>query len=275
VVPDQLRPRIELAIEQVKSRDLRTTNNFWTVFHGILGSGLKDTMLTDPKGKKTNAIEYICNGGEIKGMQFLPKGAHGLDVETAQGPYLQGIAQGHQDQFIAEMAQWGMPHKQKFKVGGQDFTFEDFTRFSRMRASVQQKPKQELSWAILVIAHYYGTGNEPWTNMYGEKITYEDIVKFEVNEPIDQAACGGTHRLFGMTWAYYKHLKDGGQTTGAWRDVEAKIEDYKKHAKDLQNPDGSFSTDYFKSKAHIDDPHVRIGTTGHIVEWVARAKTAE
>ena len=31
---------------------------------------------------------------------------------------LLGRAQGHQDQFIAEMAQWGMPKDRKFKVGG-------------------------------------------------------------------------------------------------------------------------------------------------------------
>jgi hypothetical protein len=59
--------------------------------------------------------------------------------------------------------------------------------------------------------------------------------------------------------------------TGPWKDVDAKIEDYKKRARKLQNADGSFSTDYFKSSAHVDDPHLRIGTTGHIVEWLALA----
>ena len=39
-VPTDLKPRIDAAIAQVQSRDLLTTNNFWTVFHGILGSGL-------------------------------------------------------------------------------------------------------------------------------------------------------------------------------------------------------------------------------------------
>jgi len=276
-VPSALKPRIEAAIAQVQSRDLLTTNYFWTVFHGILGSGLDKTMLTDPETqKKTNAIDYICDGGVIKGMQFLLK-PEGLDVLTADGSnlQLQGIAQGHQDQFIAEMAQWGMPKDRKFKVGGKDFTFEDFTRFSKMRASVQQKPKQELSWAIIVIAQYYGTDVAPWTNRFGEKISYDDVVKYELNESIENAACGGTHRLFGMTWAYHLHLKNGGKTTGVWRDVEAKIAEYKGLARSMQNPDGSFSTDYFKSKAHVDDPHLRIGTTGHIVEWLALAMTDE
>src|SRR5450755_3120851 len=66
--PDQLKVRIEAALDQVRSRDLLTTHAFWTVFHGILGSGPDKTMLTNPKTKeKVNAIDYICNGGEIRG----------------------------------------------------------------------------------------------------------------------------------------------------------------------------------------------------------------
>ena len=269
-VPKDLKPRVELALAQIQGRDLLTTNNFWTVFHGILGSGLDKTMLTDPKTKKkTNAIEYICAGGEIRGMQFLPT-THGLDVLTAKGFELQGVAQGHQDQFIAEMAQWGMPRDKKFKVGGKDFTFEDFTRHAKMRASTTKQ--QELSWAIIIIAQYYGSDHK-WTNQYNEELRFEDVVKYEVDAPIDQAACGGTHRLFGMTWAYHLHRKNGGASTGAWKEVEAKIADYKKRARKLQKSDGSFPTDYFVGAAHADDPHLRIGAAGHIVEWLSLAMT--
>src|ERR1019366_7427947 len=146
--PTHLKGRIEAALAQVSSRDLLTTHAFWTVFHGILGTGLDKTMLKNPEtGKKVNAIDYICNGGAIRGLQFLPT-ADGLDVQT--GP--QFVGQGHQDQFVAEMAQWGMPRDRKFRVGGKDFTFEDFIRHSKMRASVTKN--QELSWAIVIIAQY-------------------------------------------------------------------------------------------------------------------------
>ncbi len=134
---------------------------------------------------------------------------------------------------------------------------------------------QELSWAIIIIAQYYGTEIEPWTNMFGQTIRYDEIVKYELEQSIDQAACGGTHRLFGLTWAYHLHLKKGGQKTGVWNDVEAKIADYKGRAKNMQNSDGSFSTEYFKARGNADDPHLRIGTTGHVVEWLALAMTDE
>lgn len=271
---EHLKTRVEAALQQVRDRDLLTTHAFWTVFHGILGTGLEKTTLTDPESKKkVNAIDYICAGGEIRGLQFLPT-PHGLDVTIAKSFDVQGVAQGHQDQFIAEMAQWNMPRTQKFKVGGKEFTFEDFTRHSRMRASV--KKEQELSWAIVIIAQYYGTRDEPWVNAFGEKLTISDVVRYELDASIDNAACGGTHRLFGLTWAYHLHLKNGGKKEGVWLDVEKRIADYKGKARSSQNrADGTLSTSYFKSKDHDPNPELRISTTGHIVEWLALAMTDE
>ncbi len=269
---DHLKTRVEAALQQVRDRDLLTTHAFWTVFHGILGTGLEKTTLTDPETKKRiNAIDYICAGGEVRGLQFLPT-PHGLDVTLAKSIDTQGVAQGHQDQFIAEMAQWNMPHDRKFKVGGKDFTFEDFTRHSRMRASV--KKEQELSWAVVIIAQYYGTKDEPWVNAFGEKLTISDVVRYELDASIENAACGGTHRLFGLTWAYHLHLKNGGKKTGVWGDVEKRIAEYKGKARRSQNrADGTLSTSYFKSKDHDPNQELRIGTTGHIVEWLALAMT--
>ncbi|MBI2803545.1 MAG: hypothetical protein HYX68_01010 [Planctomycetes bacterium] len=272
--PDGVRTRIEDALKQVRDRDLLTTHAFWTVFHGILGTGPDKTMLTDPKTKKrVRAIDYICAGGEIRGMQFAPT-QHGLDViDVRTRPDLQFVAQGHQDQFIAEMAQWGIKKDRKFRVAGRDYTFDDFVRQSRMRASVKQQ--QELSWAIIIVAQFYGTGPEPWVNSFGETLNYHDVVRYELNASIDEAACGGTHRLFGLTWAYHLHLKNGGKKEGVWKDVEARIDEYKEKALKMQNGDGVFSTDYFKTRDFNPDPQSRISTTGHIVEWLALAMTDE
>ena len=212
---------------------------------------------------RTNAVEYICKGGEIRGLQFLPT-RHGLDVRT--GPIFEG--QGHQDQFIAEMAQWGMPIDTKFIVGGKDFTYEDFVRHSLARVSLHAN--QELSWAILIISQYRST-NLTWTNEAGETLRFEDIVRYELDQPIDSAACGGTHRLFGLTWAYHLHMNRGGQQTGVWNDVVAKIEQQKKRARQYQNTDGSFSTKYLAGPGQAKEVQPRIGSTGHVLEWLSLA----
>src|SRR5262245_32133745 len=56
--PSPLAARIEAAVGNVRSRDLLTTNGFWTVFHGILGLG-PDVTLLDPAGRRVNAVDYV------------------------------------------------------------------------------------------------------------------------------------------------------------------------------------------------------------------------
>jgi hypothetical protein len=256
-----IKERVEAALEHVRSRDLLTTHGFWTVFHGILGTGPDVTLLDAETGKRVNALEYIRGGGEVRGLQFIPT-RDGLDVRT--GPMF--VGQGHQDQFIAEMAQWGMPADTKFTVLGKGYTFNDFIRHTQARASV--KSDQELSWAILIIGQYLGT-DITWTNVAGERLHFEDLVRYELDQPIESAACGGTHRLFGLTWVYHLHLKKGGRATGVWKEVAEKEERYQKVARKYQNPGGAFSTAYLSGPGNVNDVQLRIGSTGHVLEWLA------
>jgi hypothetical protein len=263
-LPSGPRYRIESAVQNVRERDLLTTNGFWTVFHGILGLG-PGVKLVDPLTReKVNAVEYICKGGRLEGLRFIPT-EWGLDVETT-GPTARG--QGHQDYFIAEMATWRMPLKQKFRVYGKEYTFADFVNHTKMRASVTRS--QELSWAIVVIGQYLGTDLE-WTNGFGEELRFEDLVRYELDQPIEEAACGGTHRLSGLNYVYHLHLEKGGRTEGVWKEVAEKTAKYRDLAKKYQNADGSFSTEFFSGPGHNPDPQRRIYTTGHTLEFLSLA----
>src|SRR5262245_56552364 len=123
-VPKTLKTRIEAAIKNVHSRRVHTTYSFWTVFHAMLGMGPETTLLYDSeRDKEVNAIDYIRKGGEVRGMKFIET-PDGLDVRI--GPL--GVGQGHQDQFVAEMVQWGLPADRKFLVDGKEHRFEDFFR---------------------------------------------------------------------------------------------------------------------------------------------------
>jgi hypothetical protein len=278
-LPKHLRDRIDATLESVHRRRLSKTNGFWTIFHGILGMGPEQTELLDrTTNTRYKAIDYIRDGRHVvRGLEFVRMGEAGWEVQTQPGT---GVGQGHQDQFVAEMTQWSMPLDKEFTFEDKKFTFADFARYSKARASI--KAKQELSWAILIIGQYYGT-DITWVNEAGEKIAFEDMVRYELNQPIVDTdkvdnhppACGGTHRLFGLTWVYHRHLAKGGQKTGVWRDVADKIDHYKKQARQFQNPDGAFSTNYLSGPGNVQDVPLRIGTTGHVLEWLALALTKE
>ena len=268
-VPRALMSRIDAAIKSVEVRTLDTTLPFWTVFHAVLGMGPGTTVLEDPRtGVKVNALEYMLGGdpkhGQIDGLRFLPT-RHGLEV-SMEG-FAQWIGQGHRDQFLAEMIQWGVPKDKKVIVFGREYTMLDFANHSRMTARTTEQ--MELSWTIIVIASYYGT-NHAWTNEAGEKLTYDDIVRYEMKEPVLTAACGGTHRLFGLTWALQHHLKAGGKREGLYRDLSDHLEKYAKLSKDTQYPNGLFSTHYYVEKSDAGDDVEKLGTSGHTFEWLAQ-----
>jgi hypothetical protein len=262
VSPDAeaLNKRVTAVLADIHGRDLLTTHAFWTIFHGILGMG-PDTMLTDPVTReRVKALDRVRSGKGIRGLEFLET-ANGVDVVT-QG---NGVGQGHQDQFVAEMVEWDVPLDTPWKVNDKDYTFGDFCRYSKERASVTKN--QELSWALVIVAKHYGTDHR-WKNMYGEDITLEDIARYEATQPIKDAACGGTHRLYGLSWAYHLHQQKGGQTTGVWRTVANRLDEYKAKAKKFQNADGSFSSDYVSSEGWTSDNEKRIASSGHTFEWL-------
>jgi hypothetical protein len=264
VAPDVLRQRLELAIEHVRSRQLQTTNSFWTVFHGILGLG-PNVEIVDPNTQaKTRALTYIFSGdrrlGEIRGARFVPT-ADGLDVTI--GPT--HVGQGHQDQFIAEIAQWGVPKDTPVVVFGKQYTMMDFVKESMAHSRLGQ----ELSWSTVVIASYVGT-DATWTNRFGEPLTFEQLLESEWKASVDQAACGGTHRLFGMTWCYFTHKRAGGNVDqGVWKNVKEKLDAHVELAKKYQNPDGSFSANYFRGPGTSNNLADRLASSGHIFEWLA------
>src|SRR5437867_2970051 len=120
--------RIDRVLAHVRKRDLRTDNGFWTIFHGILGLGPDDAMILDPEAnKRMKAIDYIASGAPVRGLELIPE-ADGVEVITMPGSI---IGQGHQDQFVAEMAEWDLPRDKKFMVNGTEYTFDDFIRQAR------------------------------------------------------------------------------------------------------------------------------------------------
>lgn len=261
---DTLRQRLDAAINHVRSRQLLTTNSFWTIFHGMLGLGPKVELMDPVTKTKVPALPYIFGGrfefGEIRGAKFTPT-ADGLDVSI--GPI--HVGQGHQDQFIAEMTEWGVAGDTPVVVFGKEYAFRDFVTESMARARVGRG--QELSWAIVVVASHMGTDCE-WTNRFGETLHFEDLVRDEVDASIIDAACGGTHRLYGLTWALFCHIRNGGRVERVWKDVEEKLAAHVELARKYQNPDGSLSSEYFKGPGFSMNPHERLASSGHILEWL-------
>jgi hypothetical protein len=284
---DPLRMRIEAALESVHRRDLLTTNSFWTIFHGILGMGPGATLKEPGTNNRYNALDYIFSerGGNIRGLAFVPTTVGkevGLDVITVgKDPFLkEHEAQGHQDQFVAEMIQWGVSPNREIKIAGlpdRTFKFQDFVTESKARARVDQD--QELGWCLIVVAEYGGGTEAEWTNRFGQKLKFEQMLEYEMKADMNIAACGGTHRLFGVAWAYHRHAahckKHDKAMSDVWKRAKEYLEKYKNLSHEWQAPDGVFSTGYYREKQYAPEIEPRMATSGHILEWLAQYVTDE
>src|SRR5205823_4081232 len=125
-----LEVRIKAAVDLVRQYKVRPSDGFWTVFHAILGLGPRtvELVVDDKTGERMNALDYICAGREMRGLDFVAT-PNGVNVVSNGEMH---FSQGHQDQFIAEMTQWGLSPDRKFFVkdrdgkGGKEYHFRDF-----------------------------------------------------------------------------------------------------------------------------------------------------
>ena len=116
---------------------------------------------------------------------------------------------------------------------------------------------------------HYLDSDETWTSRYGETWSIPRLITEELKQPIRGAACGGTHRLMGFSYAVNKRIQRGKPVTGEFLRAQKFINDYHRYTFSLQNPDGSFSTQWFTRREAKPDIDRRLKTTGHIAEWLA------
>ena len=228
----------------------------WSIMHGLLAYG-QDSRISS-RGKLINAVEYLCSNqlGNDRRLLMVPNGR--LQASIGAG------VQGHPGQFLAMLAQSDVPSSQVINVEGQSFTVADLIRSEQLDC----KAGTELTFRLIGLS-YYLNNDAVWTNSTGEPWSIARLLREELGQQINDAACGGTHRLMGISFAVQTRRNQGLEFDDLWIAAEKYIYDYQEYAFSLQNPDGSFSTDWFKGPGNDKSAKRRLYTTGHILEWLA------
>ena len=86
-------------------------------------------------------------------------------------------------------------------------------------------------------------------------------------------ACGGTHRLIGLSIALNNYLarNPGAELTGGWEAARRRIDWAVDQAKATQSPKGAFSIAFFFRPANSTNIDEHLAATGHILEFLAFA----
>jgi hypothetical protein len=235
------------------------SNNAWEVMHAIIAYGVDTQIYKEGHGgEKVNAVGHLCFNYPCAGdrMLFVNNGK----IEARRGV---GV-QGHHGQFLAILAQSHVKADYPMYVSGQNFTLGDLINYEKETCYAGE----ELTFKLISLMHYLDS-DDTWKSKDGQDWSIQRLIKEELAQPIRGAACGGTHRLMGFSYAVNKRIQRGKPIVGEFARAQKFINDYHRYTLGLQNPDGSFSTEWFVRKGSNPDVDRRLKTSGHILEWIA------
>jgi len=259
----QLRAKVRRVLTHYYNRPLNTRDRSpWELMHAMLAYEVHSKVLQGgPNGKPITAVGWLCfNQACRKRTLMYVKDSGELQVRV--GPALQG----HRGQLLAMLAQSKVKEDYPMRIDNQDFTVADLIDMEKRTCY----PRTELTFKLIALSHYLDEG-ATWMNDQGMQWNVPKLISEEMRQPVRGAACGGTHRLSGLTLAYKDHVRRGEPLTGQYLKAKQFVTRYQQYAYKLQNRDGSFSTEWFRGPGDKQDIDRKLKTTGHLLEWLLYA----
>jgi hypothetical protein len=253
------RSRIDSVLRFYYDRPLNTKDDSaWSIMHSILGYGVNAPLAVGGEhGRRTNAVGWMCRNNPCAGRRLLY-----LDdgyVTGREGPGFQG----HPGQFLAMLAQVRLAQDYPIRVGGKQLSVKDLIEAEKRTCGTDK----ELTFKLIGLSHYLESDAE-WLNEHGEIWTIPKMLQIEMAQPVNGAACGGTHRVMACCYAVLKREQRGEPLFGPYLAAKKYMRKYQRYAMTLQTRDGSFSSDWFKRRTERGDMDRKLQTTGHILEWL-------
>lgn len=275
--PDQLRDLIDRTLDFTHHGRVMTLEKqaAWQLLHGVLAFGEKFEILAH--GEKVVCVDWIFDGKPMKGWTLTPT-PEGIRAEIEPGK----LGQGHQEQWLAILSQCDVPTDRPLKVQGKDYTVRDLVR----RAKYDCYEGMEGSWTVIALSKHLDSIDEKWTAKDGQAWSVERLMRMEAGPIYDEdagremilsGACGGTHRLIGLSIALnnYRKQHPKGELTGGWLAAQNRIDWAVEQAKANQLPSGAFSIAFFFRPANSANLDEHLAATGHILEFMSFALPKE
>ena len=168
----------------------------WGIMHSLISFGVDTELLAG--NQRVNAIGWLCYNRPCKGMTLLT--VKDDQLATRSGPGYQG----HEGQLLSMLALSRVKITYPIRVEGHDFTVADLVELEQRTC----RPKSELTFQLIGLAHYLDS-DATWENDRGEEWSIPRMIREELAQPVDGAACGGTHRLIALSMAVKTREKRG------------------------------------------------------------------
>lgn len=240
----------------------------WQIMHGVLAYGPGFPL--EVEGKVMGTVAHLQAGGAMQGWDVVP----GRVIDEATGE--RGVStllqlgskagQGHVDQWLGYMAHAGLKLEDQFLIGGETFTVRGF--LEQAKWEVPRNAQQEYSWTLMTLSQFEST-EATWVAADGETWSVADLVQIEADYDLGFGPCGGCHRLTGLALICEKRRLEGLPFEGPWAKAKERLDAGVEAAREYQNADGSFSTNYLARGGATSDLAQILGTSGHVIEFLA------
>ena len=227
----------------------------WAVMHAMLPFGVEYEM--EANGRRVNAIGWMLFNGKCRTQRLFTR--RGRMFTAAEGP---GV-QGHEGQLLAMLAQSYVAIDYPISIDRVRYSVKDLVRYEMQNVNAGS----ELTFQLIGLSHYLPS-DATWVAADRQRWSISKLLNEEMKQPIIGSACGGTHRLMGLTYAILRRQQQQLPIDGEFRRAAMFIDDFLGYAWTMQNVDGSFSTDWFAGRADKPDRERKVQTTGHILEWI-------
>ncbi|MBI1247496.1 ADP-ribosylation factor-directed GTPase activating protein isoform b [bacterium] len=271
--PDKLRDRIDHVLDfTLKHRHLNTEEHAaWQILHGSLAFGRSFPVMHE--GELIPVVDYLQQGGKMNGWTIErgnklvskdpEKENFGMRAITEPGTR---AGQGHYDQWLAILSQCEVPADATFIVGPDTFTMTNFLQ--QVQLDISRNHAHEFSWTLIGLTKYFPT-DHTWTDSTGQQWSIADLAQIELEQGLDGGACGGTHRLIGLSMALNRRKEAGLPIEGPWAAAQQLIDESVVNARQYQNSNGALSVNYFQRPGVSPDLAENLGTSGHTLEFLS------
>jgi hypothetical protein len=248
----------------------------WQIIHGALA--YERNFLIEADGKTVPAIEYALAGGQMNGWS-LSEGdlldpetnRHGVRSKLELGSK---IGQGHPDQWLGYLQDCDLKLDEKIIIDGKTYTLADWVE--QIERDVPRNPNNEFSWTLMTLTKYRPT-THTWTASDGKEWSIDRLLEIELEGGVEGQgiACGGTHRMVGITHAYNRHKAAQEPIEGVWKKAEELITRCQESCRKYQNDDGSFSVNFFRRPGTAIEIGDKLHATGHQFEFLVVSMSDE
>jgi hypothetical protein len=257
-----LSERIDGVIAKVKARKLRSDQQTpWVIMHAAIAFKSGATVYDAESGEEVEAIDFLLTRAKYEN-ELMFRVVDG----TPTLPRVPAV-EHHADQYLMMLALADISQRRMLRAGpGERYRVADLIEAAKLGF----QDDQEVGWTLVALSTYLSF-DDKWRAANGQMYEIADILARGIEKDPRQEAEGGTHHLFGVSYAYRKHARDHVELNGVWRDAKMYLDGHVQTVRRFQLDDGAFSAGLLKEQKYPKSPSDLVFSTGHTLEWLAFA----